>query len=126
MFDKRKGTRRHLRYTGWISLDAEELRGCIIDDISDSGARLRVENADEIPDEFGLLLSARAKPKRTCYVVWRTADEIGCQFDRPLRAQEKTRPILKAEEMTPPLPMPEQDAGAGQLGDATADEKEPA
>jgi hypothetical protein len=126
MFDKRKGRCRHLRYTGWISLGAEELCGCIIYDISDSRARLRVEKADEIPDEFVLLLSARAKPRRARYVVWRTAGEIGCQFDRPLSAQEKTRPILKAEEMTPSLPMPEENAGAGQPSSTAADEKEPA
>lgn len=98
--DKRKGLRRLLRYTGWISLGSGDRHGCVIADISDSGARLRVENADQIPDEFQLLLSARANPKRHCYVVWRTADQIGCQFDRPLTASEKTRPIRKAEEMS--------------------------
>ena len=111
-----------LRYTGWISLGPDALIGCVIADISDSGARLKVEQPSDVPDEFLLLLSARGKPRR-CYVVWRTSDQIGCQFDRPMGAKEKTPSILKAEEMTPPLPLPGEDVEAGETASGA---KEPA
>ena len=116
--DKRNAARRMLRYTGWISFGSDELHGCVIADISDTGARLKVEKARSVPDEFFLRLSARGK-SRQCFVVWRTADQVGCQFERPLSTKEKTRPILKAEKMTPPLPMPSDDAAPVVATDRT-------
>ena len=101
--DKRKAPRRHLRYTAWISLGPKKLQGCVVADISDFGARLRVENGKTVPDHFVLLLSASGKPKRKCRVIWRKGAEIGLEFEKPLSRGEKHRPILKAEKMSPPL-----------------------
>ena len=105
--DKRKAHRRQLRYTAWISLGPKKLQGCFVADVSDSGARLGVENGEVVPDQFVLLLSARGKPKRNCRVIWRNGSEIGVEFDKTLDRADKHRPILKAEMMSPPLAMPE-------------------
>jgi hypothetical protein len=109
MNDKRKGPRRPLRYTAWVSLGPDKLHGCVLADISDSGAKLEFESAEEIPEQFVLFLSARGKPKRKCRVVWRDDTHLGVEFERPLAAADKTRPILKAEQMAPPPPPPQEE-----------------
>jgi hypothetical protein len=117
--DKRKAHRRQLRYTAWISLGPKKLQGCVVADISDSGARLHVENSKTVPNSFALLLSASGKPKRKCRVVWRKSAQIGVEFEKPLARADKHRPILKAEQMSPPLAVlePEPDAQDAELTD---------
>ena len=105
--DKRKAHRRQLRYTAWLSFGPKKLQGCVVDDISDLGARLGVENSKTVPNHFVLMLSARGKPKRKCRVAWRKGGQIGVEFEKPLARADKHRPILKAEKMSPPLSMPE-------------------
>ena len=101
--DKRKAHRRQLRYTAWISIGPRKLHGCVVADVSDSGARLDVENSKAVPDHFILLLAASGKPKRKCRVIWRAGTQIGVEFEKPLAPSDKYRPILKAEKMSPPL-----------------------
>ena len=85
--EKRKTQRKHLRHSGWIaSRETETIQKCMISDISDSGARLDVENAGDLPDEFVLLLTRNAKTRRTCRIVWRSRSQVGVHFDRPQRA----------------------------------------
>lgn len=100
--DKRRSARRPIRYTAWIALPNKKLLGCVLNDVSDHGARLDVESADPLPDEFVLLLSSRGKPKRSCRVVWRGENQIGVEFEKPLAQAEKTRAILKVEAQSPP------------------------
>jgi len=100
--DKRKAHRRQLRYTAWISLGPKKLHGCVLADISDSGARLGVENSKAVPNNFVLLLAARGKPRRKCRVVWRNGGQVGVEFEKPLTRVDKHRPLLKAEAMSPP------------------------
>ena len=117
--EKRKTHRRQLRYTAWIWLGPKKLQGCVVADISDSGARLHVENSKTVPTSFVLLLSASGKPKRKCRVVWRKGAQIGVEFEKPLSRADKHRPILKAEQMSPPLAMlePEPDQQDAKLTD---------
>lgn len=81
--EKRKHPRRALRYAAWIGTgEGMPLRGCIVSDISDDGAKLDVESAQDLPDEFQLLFSGHSGIYRQCRAVWRTADQIGVQFER--------------------------------------------
>ena len=81
--EKRKNLRRALRYAAWIGTGENmPLRGCIVSDISDSGAKLDVEGAEDLPDKFQLLLSGRGGIYRQCCAVWRTNNQVGVQFDR--------------------------------------------
>ena len=82
--DQRKATRRPMRYIAWVSMGENKLVGCILSDISDTGARIDFDDADKIPDEFFLMLSNRGSPKRKCKVVWRDPKHVGVQFDRKL------------------------------------------
>jgi hypothetical protein len=80
--EKRKTPRHALRYAAWIGTgDSGPLRGCIVSDISQGGARLDVESAAELPDQFQLLLSGPGGIYRQCRAVWRTNNQIGVQFE---------------------------------------------
>jgi hypothetical protein len=81
--EKRKKLRRVLRYAAFIGTGADmPLRGCMVSDISETGAKLDVENAEELPGEFQLLLSGRGGIYRQCYAIWRTSNQIGVHFER--------------------------------------------
>ena len=95
--DKRKSRRRPIRYTAWVALKADELHGCVLSDISDTGARIDVEDSKTIPDHFMLLLSGNGKATRKCHVVWRNARQVGVNFERPLAAGERASLVPKPD-----------------------------
>lgn len=89
--DKRKSRRQPLRYSAWMALDNEKLHGCVLSDISDTGARLDVEDSAAMPDRFRLLLSGSGSARRDCRVVWRAPAQIGVAFEkRPSDAANAT------------------------------------
>ena len=97
--DKRKSRRQPLRYSAWMALDADKLHGCVLADISDTGARLDVEDSKALPDHFRLLLSGSGSARRYCRVIWRGAAQIGVAFEkRPGEAADATLvPKLNAD-----------------------------
>jgi hypothetical protein len=90
--DKRKHNRRYLQYNAWIGTGTSLLRGCVISDISHTGARLDVENPDDLPERFRLLFSAPGSVDRKCHIVWRTTKQVGVEFEK---ASEKRRPPVR-------------------------------
>jgi hypothetical protein len=82
--DKRKMRRRPLRYSAWMALDGEKLHGCVLSDISDSGARLDVEDSSALPERFMLLLSGTGSARRKCRVIWRAPAQVGVAFEHRL------------------------------------------
>ncbi|CAN0113031.1 unnamed protein product, partial [Phaeothamnion confervicola] len=88
--DKRRSRRRPMRYHAVLVLDGDAQRGCILSDISDTGARIDVDTADELPNRFVLLLSGNGSPQRHCRVVWRQPTQVGVNFDGRLPADERT------------------------------------
>jgi hypothetical protein len=54
-------------------------RECTITDISESGARLFVTDAD-LPDQFSLVISGEKQVREECRVVWRLGGEMGVTF----------------------------------------------
>ena len=99
--DKRKSLRRPMRYTAWLGLAANKLHGCVLSDISDSGARIDVEDSKPIPDEFMLLLSSNGSARRKCRVVWRKPRQLGVKFDRRLAAAERATLVPKLDADAP-------------------------
>ena len=83
--DQRKFRRRQVRCTAWIGLSPGELHGCVLTDISDTGARLDVEDSRKIPDRFPLFLTNKGEPRRNCRVIWRKPTAIGVDFERITR-----------------------------------------
>ena len=53
---------------------------CILQDISNRGAKLSVHDVGAIPDTFLLMLSLAGGVRRKCKVVRRSMGEIGVQF----------------------------------------------
>jgi hypothetical protein len=79
--EQRKQIRRVVRQTGRIvQADGSDLGACQMVDISETGAYLRVETPDVLPDQFILLLSKNAQVSRQCVVVRRSGNAVGVQF----------------------------------------------
>jgi hypothetical protein len=95
--DKRKSRRRPVRYTAWLALEPGQLRGCALSDMSDTGARIDVEDSKTIPDNFLLLLSGNGKAKRKCRVVWRKPRQVGVTFERQLADGERATLVPKLD-----------------------------
>jgi len=52
---------------------------CTVRNLSETGARIEVENPVGIPDKFKLIIKSK-KLERACHVMWRKAKEIGVRF----------------------------------------------
>ena len=78
-----------MRYSAWLALDGDQLHGCALHDISDTGARIDVEDAEAVPDRFVLVLSGNGSPRRQCRVVWRQPNQIGVTFEPPPGGDER-------------------------------------
>ena len=79
--EKSQRSRRHFNYPARIDVgDGSPVRSCAVVDVSQTGARLAVEEAETLPQEFALLLSSDGGTRRWCYVVWRSDLQIGVEF----------------------------------------------
>lgn len=123
--DKRKSRRRPIRYSAWMTLENEKLHGCVLSDVSDTGARLDIEDSTAVPDRFMLLLSGTGSARRNCRVIWRQPGQIGVAFERRLSDHAATAPGVKAGATEAPL-VPAADAGAPSAKAHSKSAKEPA
>jgi hypothetical protein len=77
----RKSTRRFVRHGARIvGADGSALGPCVMIDISGTGARLKTDASEVLPDEFILLLSHDGRLHRRCAVAWRTETAVGVRF----------------------------------------------
>jgi PilZ domain-containing protein len=60
--------------------DGTALASCQVLDISEGGARLKLDCPGDVPDSFVLVLYGQTF--RYCEVRWRSASEVGVQFKR--------------------------------------------
>lgn len=82
--ERRTNPRRSIHQLGLIvRIDESIVSECTIRDVSATGAQLNLKMPDNVPDEFDLLLSKRARVSRRCEVVWRSKDRIGARFLSP-------------------------------------------
>ena len=81
--NRRKSVRRSIGYSAKIvAHDGSWGRDCRVVDVSDSGARLVIDEPADMPRDFVLALTERGKA-RHCHVVWTRDGEIGVKFERP-------------------------------------------
>ncbi|MDO8874563.1 MAG: PilZ domain-containing protein [Pseudolabrys sp.] len=99
--DKRRSLRRQMRYNAVLILEGDVQRGCVLSDISDTGARIDVDPTDELPERFTLLLSGNGSPRRRCRVVWRQPTQVGVNFDGRLPTAERTGLVPEARTEFP-------------------------
>jgi hypothetical protein len=76
--EKRKSARRDIDLAVQIRLPGGACVCGIALDVSQGGARLKVESPDRLPDQFMLELSD--KLHRWSHIVWRSAEEAGVEF----------------------------------------------
>ena len=81
--EQRKKARKPLRHGVLLHFETGKSATATISDVSDTGARLDVQEPDSIPDRFVLLLSKNGEARRLCRVVWRNEHQLGVQFERP-------------------------------------------
>jgi hypothetical protein len=74
-----------------MGIDGTWRRECIMEDISETGAKLTVEGAVEGLQlrEFFLLLSSTGLAYRRCELTWVNGDQIGVSFIRPSEKKKK-------------------------------------
>ncbi|MGN6572728.1 MAG: PilZ domain-containing protein [Pseudolabrys sp.] len=82
--DQRKSPRRPMHYLARLELRPGKPVGCMLSDISDTGARIDVPYPDKVPDRFRLWLTQSGSARRTCQVVWRKTRQVGVKFERAL------------------------------------------
>jgi len=89
--NRRKSARRAIGYGAKIvAPDGSWTRDCKVVDVSDSGAKLAIEEGAELPNDFILALSMHGNATRQCHVMWTNESEIGVVFER--RAQPRSIP----------------------------------
>jgi len=77
---KSRPVRRKVNQDAWISLEGDfAARKCTVVDISDSGAKLKIEDPRFIRPEFRLKFS-RTDHGRRCKVAWRKGLLLGIEF----------------------------------------------
>jgi hypothetical protein len=79
--EKRKQLRRYLEYRAHIDFeDGSPLRACLLADVSETGARLKLDAPSIMPNQFMLLLAGGGNARRRCRVVWRSGRQLGVRF----------------------------------------------
>lgn len=93
--EKRKSPRKPLRYPGRIvtGSDAGTLV-CALADISETGARVLMQDPGEIPHHVTLLFGVGGATQRRCRVAWRDGEQLGLEFIKPEKA--KPQPTLRS------------------------------
>ena len=80
---KKREARKSLRQPAWITLDGGfAARACVVEDLSDSGAKLSVEDNNTLPAKLRLAFSRDARTGHRCEVVWRRGKSVGVKFVR--------------------------------------------
>ncbi len=85
--NRRRAARRAIGYNAKIvASDGSWDRDCRVLDVSQTGAKLAVAQASELPQDFILALSQGGTASRRCRVVWAGEAEIGVKFEQPATA----------------------------------------
>jgi PilZ domain len=84
-----------------MAIDGTWVRGCLLMDVSDSGAQITLSDPRVPTEEFFLLLSSSAKPAfRRCKRAWLNGDLVGVSFDK-MQAAKPARRLARDFERAP-------------------------
>jgi hypothetical protein len=78
-FKSQKRTERRLKrdFPARVILDGFAKRDCKVVDISESGARIAISGAIELPRQFSIAFASSTRP---CQLVWRNGTMAGVKF----------------------------------------------
>ena len=65
-----------------IVLGTSSVLDCVVRDLTNSGARVKIPNAVDLPEEVAITFDG-GRTCRPCRVAWRTLNETGLQFTDP-------------------------------------------
>lgn len=78
--EARRAPRRRVLKAGIAASNDRRLTvNCTVRDLSDTGARLRIEGSMTVPDTFELIIELDGL-EAPCQVVWRKGGEVGVKF----------------------------------------------
>ncbi len=118
--EKRAARRQPLRYTAWIAFSANQRHGCVVSDVSDTGARIDVQDSKVLPDHFVLMLTSNGAARRYCRVMWRKPTQVGVKFAKTL-ADAALAPTLGSGKAGAPPEDAEKDVAPAEAEPAKAD-----
>ena len=82
MADCRKYPRMRVLKSAKIVLGASSVLDCVVRDLTNGGARVKIPNAVNLPEEVAITFDA-GRTCRPCRVAWRSIGETGLQFTNP-------------------------------------------
>ncbi len=86
MTECRKYPRMRVLKSAKVVLGASSVLDCVVRDLTNGGARVKIPNAVNLPEDVAITFDA-GRTCRPCRVAWRRVDETGLQFtDPPHRA----------------------------------------
>jgi hypothetical protein len=78
--EARRAPRHRVLKSGIVATNDRHLTmGCTVRDLSDTGARIRVESSLSVPDTFELIIEMDGL-EANCQVVWRNGKEVGVKY----------------------------------------------
>ena len=101
--EQRRALRRRVLKAGLVAYnERHSTLSCTVRDISDTGARVRVDGSVSAPETFELIIQIDGL-EASCEVVWRNGNEVGVRFlgaHRMVAAkrQQVINPLLPAEK----------------------------
>jgi hypothetical protein len=80
LIDRRDSPRRKTRFKATVVFGADRATAnCVVRDLSDTGARLKIDRPDGLPTQFHLIWVA-ARAVVHVEAVWRSREEVGVKF----------------------------------------------
>lgn len=80
-FTMRRESRKDVGRRAWLDIGrGRPLLACTLIDISQSGAKLAIDDAAHVPQTFRLLLTRDGPANFSCRIVWRNTDTLGISF----------------------------------------------
>jgi hypothetical protein len=77
--ERRRHERRHVVVMGRIDTGSPHLTSCIVRDLTATGARLKVTDAETLPEHFRLMLQPSGHVTQA-RIVWRGEGSCGVEF----------------------------------------------
>ena len=102
--EKRRGARRRVLKGAIVAYNnRRSTMSCTVRDISDTGARIRVEGSINAPDTFLLAIELDGL-EADCEVVWRKSPDVAVRFVSPPRKVSPKRSQVVAALVKEPKP----------------------
>ena len=75
----RRGSRRKIEGSGKISMGFLRRMSCSVLDVSNSGARILINEEQDLPESFWIRISGLPR-KRRAMLRWRDGEQVGVEF----------------------------------------------